>query len=185
MRSNMMAIASVLTCLLAATAGAESRPRRPAGTVALTAGSLSGSGPALVKKVRKASAARAVFVEDEDDKGWRVHYALAVPHALPSSEITLKLSDVSRPRQPKQPVCAFHKIIYSEAAVTRGSFLLTRDEVLSPNAQLLLEIESDGELIARQTFQIRGEVVAGARTIDFSEDDGGEDEVAEVRNRRR
>lgn len=190
MRTNRIATASVLMCLLVTVAQAGPRAKRETGAVALTTAALAGGGAELVKKVQKAKAATPVFQESAEDKGWRVHYSLAVPHALPSSEITLKVSDVTQPRRPKQPVCSFHKVVYSEAAVTRGNFLLTRDEVLSPNAQLLLEIESDGQVIARQTFQIRGEGGGRTKTISFAEDEESDDEdegerTADVRNRRR
>lgn len=183
MASKSIAVA-VLSCLIASTAGADPRPKRPAGTVALTTAALSGRGPALLQMVRKASAAPAVF---SDNDGWRVFYALAVPHALPSSEITIKVSDVSQPKQPKQPLCTRHKVIYSDAEVTRGQLLLTRDEVSSPNAKLLLEIESDGELIARQTFFIKGKAAASPASIDFSAEEAvaDDDDGGQVANRRK
>lgn len=182
MASNTVSIASVMTCLLVTAASAGPKPKAPAGTVALTTASISGRGPELVAKVKKACKSNTVFA---DQDGWRVHYALAVPKALPSAEITIKISDISQPREP-QPVATLHKVVYSEAEVTRGNFRLTRDEVISPNAKLLVEIESDGELLAKQTFFIQGKVEARPKSIDFSEDeavaDNGEPEVT---NRRR
>jgi hypothetical protein len=146
------------------------KPAAATAAIALTAVSISGSGPALVAKVKRASKANAVF--RDRDGAWQIHYALAVPRSLPASEITLKISDVTGD---KQPICTRHKIIYSEAVVSRGQFVLTRDEVVSPNAKLLLEIESDGEPVARQTFFIQG-AAAGTGPIEFSSDEANADD---------
>lgn len=168
-----------IIAMLVAPTRADRRPKAAA-TVALTTSSISGTGPALVKKVKKASASRAVFFAGED--GWNVHYALAVPSALPASEITLKISDISRG---KQPICTRHKFIYNASPVTRGQFTLTRDDVVSPNAKLLLEIESDGEPIARQTFFIQGKVATGPAIVDFSEEEADGDDEMDVASKRR
>jgi hypothetical protein len=135
--------------------------------LALTPSSLSGSGPSLIKKVKAADAARVVFYEQDGE--WTVHYAIALASPLSVPELDLKISDVSRT---KQPVATRHKIVYSDAAVVRGSFRLTRDEVLSVNAKLLLEIESDGEAVAKRTFFIQSKSgVTGTRKIDFTADE--------------
>ena len=136
--------------------------------LALTPASLAGSGPSLVKKVKAADSDR-VRIFDQDGE-WTVHYAIALTSPLPVPELDLKISDVSRT---KQPVGTRHKIVYSDATVVRGSFKLTRDEVLSVNAKLLLEIESDGEPVAKRTFFIQSKsgVATGTRKLDFSEDE--------------
>jgi hypothetical protein len=160
--------------------------KKSASVVALTSTSLSGSGPGLVKKV-KAAGGRRVLIYDQDGE-WTVHYAIALASPLAASELDLKISDVSRS---KQTIATRHKIVYSDAAVVRGSFQLTRDEVLSVNAKLLLEIASDGEPIANRTFFIQSKTAGtGARTIDFTDDeavasdtDDGEDD-ARVNKRR-
>jgi len=182
MFSKASVVAGALACFLASTASAGPRSKRPKGVVALTKASLSGKGPALLKKVRKASTGRAVFF---DKDGWRIYYALAAPHSLSSSELTIRISDVSFPRQPKQPVLTRHKLIYSQSPVMKGQFLLTRDDVPSPNARLLIEIESDGVLVAQRTFFIQGKVDNGPRSVDFSEEEANaSDDEPEVANRR-
>lgn len=148
----------------------------PSAPLALTAASLPGTGTALVKKVKRASGGRAVFYDH--DGTWVVHYALVLTRPLPSAELTLKISDVTRA---KQALGTRHKIIYSEAAVARGSFTLTRDEVVSPNAKLMLEIESDGGSVARRTFFIQGKASrpSGPGKLEFSEADAeaGDDQL--------
>ena len=99
---------------------------------------------------------------------------------MPVPELDLKISDVSRA---KQPVATRHKIVYSDAAVVRGSFKLTRDEVLSANAKLLLEIESDGEPLAKRTFfiQTRSGAATGTKKIDFTAEEASASDAADSR----
>jgi len=157
-----------IVMLSTAVAIADAGPARTSSNVlALTPASLSGSGPSLLKKVKAADASRVLFYEQDGE--WTVHYAIALASPLPVPELDLKISDVSRT---KQRVATRHKIVYSDAAVVRGSFTLTRDEVLSVNAKLLLEIESDGEPVAKRTFFIQGKTGApGTRKIDFTADE--------------
>ena len=143
-------------------------PKKPTNVVALTTTSLRGTGPDLLKKVKTADPGRVLFYDQDGE--WTVHYAIALTSPLPVPEIDLKISDVSRT---KQSLGTRHKIVYTDANVVRGSFKLTRDEVLSPNAKLLLEIESDGEPIVKRTFFIQSKVGAstGTKTLDFSGDE--------------
>ena len=163
-----MTIRLAIVLLSTAVAIADAGPARKPNALALTPASLSGSGPSLLKKVKAADGRPVLF--HEQDGEWTVHYAIALTSPLPVPELDLKISDVSRA---KQSVGTRHKIVYSDAAVIRGSFKLTRDEVLSVNAKLLLEIESDGELLAKRTFfiQSRSGAVTGTRKIDFTADD--------------
>ncbi|MDQ3338332.1 MAG: hypothetical protein M4D80_24465 [Myxococcota bacterium] len=160
-----LAIVLLSTAVAIADAGPA---KKSANVLALTPASLSGSGPSLLKKV-KAADSRPVLIYEQDGE-WTVHYAIALTSPLPVPELDLKISDVSRT---KQPVGTRHKIVYSDAAVVRGSFKLTRDEVLSVNAKLLLEIASDGELLAKRTFFIQSKsgAVTGAKQIDFTADE--------------
>jgi hypothetical protein len=145
--------------------------------VALTPVSLSGSGPTLLKKVKAAHGGRVLFYERDGE--WTVHYAVALASPLPVPELDLKISDVSRA---KQPVASRHKIVYSDAAVVRGSFKLSRDEVLSVNAKLLLEIASDGEPVAKRTFFIQSKRGAtGTRTLDFTAEEASAADSADTR----
>lgn len=150
--------------------------KKTANVLALTSASLSGAGPSLVKKVKAADAGR-VLIYDQDGE-WTVHYAIALARPLPAPELELKISDVSRS---KKTVGTRHKIVYTDAAVVRGTFKLTRDEVLSPNSKLLLEIESDGEPVATRSFfiQTKGAVAStsGTKTIEFTGDEAADDSV--------
>ena len=151
--------------LLSAVAIAGAGPAKKSATVlALTPTALSGSGPSLLKKVKGADAGRVLFYEQDGE--WTVHYAIALAGPLPTPELDLKIADVSRA---KQPIATRHKIVYSDALVVRGSFKLTRGEVLAVNAKLLLEIESDGEPVAKRTFFIQSKAgPAGTKKIDFT-----------------
>lgn len=142
--------------------------KKTAHVLALTPASLSGSGPSLLKKVKAADPGRVLFYEQDGE--WTVHYAIALARPLPSPELELKISDVSRT---KQPVGTRHKIVYTDAAVVRGAFTLTREELLSPNAKLLLEIESDGIPVVNRAFfiQTKGAAVAGTKKIEFTGDE--------------
>ena len=147
-----------------------------ANVLALTPASLSGSGPSLLKKVKAADRARVMIYEQNGE--WTVHYAIALASPLPVPELDLKIFDVSRT---KQHVASRHKIVYSDAAVVRGSFKLTRDEVLSVNAKLLLEIESDGGPVAKQTFFIQSKNGApSTRKIDFTADEASTADTVET-----
>jgi hypothetical protein len=119
----------------------------------------------LLKKVKAADAGRVLIYEQDGE--WTVHYAIALSSPLDVPELDLKISDVSRA---KQTIATRHKICYSDAAVVRGSFKLTRDEVLSVNSKLLLEIANDGEPLAKRTFFIQSKTggTSGTKTIDFS-----------------
>ncbi|MBA3394387.1 MAG: hypothetical protein H0T89_17205 [Deltaproteobacteria bacterium] len=165
-----------IVLLSTAVATVEAGPaKKPVNVLALTPASLSGSGPSLVKKVKAADAGRVLIYEQDGE--WTVHYAIALASPLQVPELDLKISDVSRT---KQTVGTRHKMVYSDAAVVRGSFKLTRDEVLSVNAKLLLEIASDGEPLAKRTFFIQSKSVSatGTRQIDFSADEAsGSDTV--------
>lgn len=144
--------------------------------LALTPASLNGSGPALLKKVKAANSGRVLFYDQDGE--WTVHYAIALTSPLPSPEIDLKISDVSRT---KQSVGTRHKIVYTDANVVRGSFKLTRDEVLSPNAKLLLEIDSGGEPIVKRTFFIQSKTAAvtGTKKLAFTADEASGADAAE------
>jgi hypothetical protein len=174
-----------MTCKLAivllstAVAIADAGPaKKSANVLALTPASLSGSGPSLLKKVKAAGAGRVLLYEQDGE--WTVHYAIALASPLLVPELDLKISDVSRT---KQPVASRHKIVYSDAAVVRGSFKLTRDEVLSVNAKLLLEIESDGKPLANRTFFIQSKNgVTGTRKIDFTADEASAPDTADSAN---
>ncbi|HEU0031348.1 MAG TPA: hypothetical protein VFQ53_11995 [Kofleriaceae bacterium] len=155
-----------LVMLSAAVAIADAGPaKKPTSSLALTPTSLGGTGPALIKKVKAADSSRALFLEQDGE--WTIHYAIALAAPLPVPELDLKISDVSRA---KQPIATRHKIVYADAAVVRGSFKLTRDEVLSANAKLVLEIESDRELVAKRTFFIKGKAGATGK-IEFTDDE--------------
>ncbi|MBA3457830.1 MAG: hypothetical protein H0T42_32405 [Deltaproteobacteria bacterium] len=169
-----MSIKLAILMLSSAAAIADAGPaKKTANILALTPASLSGSGPTLLKKVKAADAGRVLF--HEQDGEWTVHYAIALTSPLPVPELDLKISDVSRS---KQPVGTRHKIVYTDAGVVRGSFKLTRDEVLSVNAKLMLEIESDGEPLAKRTFFIQSKNAGptGPRKIDFTADQAAGDD---------
>jgi hypothetical protein len=169
-----LAIVMLSTAIAIADAGPA---KKSANVLALTPVSLSGSGPALVKKVKAADVGRVLF--HEQDGEWTVHYSIALAGPLSVPELDLKISDVSRA---KQQVATRHKIVYSDATVVRGSFKLTRDEVLSVNAKLLLEIESDGEPVAKRTFFIQSKSggTTGSRKIDFTADEASASDTADV-----
>ncbi len=153
-------------------------PKKVANVLALTPTSLSGTGPSLLKKVKSADPGRVLFYEQDGE--WTVYYAIALARPLPAPELELKISDVSRT---KQPVGTRHKIVYADAAVVRGNFKLTREEVLAPNAKLLLEIESDGVPVVNRTFfiQTRGAATgATTKTIAFTGDEAAGDDVVET-----
>ena len=157
-----LAIVMVSTAVAIADAGPAKK-----NVLALTPASLTGSGPTLLKKVKAADAGRVAFYEQGGE--WTVHYAIALASPLVVPELDLKIADVTRT---KQSIATRHKIVYSDAAVVRGSFRLTRDDVLSVNAKLELEIHSDGELLAKRTFFIQSKSgVSGTRKIDFTADE--------------
>jgi hypothetical protein len=164
-----MSFKLALVLLSTAVAIADAGPaRKSTNVLALTPAVLSGSGPSLLKKVKAADAGRVLFYEQDGE--WTVHYAIALTSPLPVPELDLKIFDVSGT---KQSLGRRHKIVFSDAAVVRGSFKLTRDEVLSVNAKLLLEIESDGEPLAKRTFfiQTKGAAATGTRKVDFTADE--------------
>ena len=173
-----MTVKLAIVFLSAAVAIADAGPKKSPSVLALTPASLSGSGPSLLKKV-KAADARPVLIYEQDGE-WTVHYAIALASPLSVPELDLKISDVSRT---KQAVGTRHKIVYSDATVVRGSFKLTREEVLSVNAKLMLEIESDGELLAKRTFfiQSKSAVATGPRKIDFSADEASASDTVDSR----
>jgi hypothetical protein len=167
-------LATVL--LLTAVAIADAGPaKKSANALALTPASLSGSGAGLLKKVKAADAGRAMFYEQDGE--WTVYYAVALTSPLPAPELDLKISDVSRT---KQPIATRHKIVFSEGGVVRGSFKLTRDDVLSVNAKLMLEIESDGEPVAKRTFFIQSKGARGASKIDFTADEAAASDTVDA-----
>ncbi len=169
-----MTLKLAIVMLSSAVAIADAGPAKKGSNVlALTSASLSGSGPSLLKKVKAADAGRVLFYEQDGE--WTVHYAIALSSPLPVPELDLKISDVSRT---KQPVGTRHKIVYSDAEVIRGTFKLTRDEVLSVNAKLLLEIESDGAPLAKRTFFIQSKsgAVASTKKIEFTADQAAADD---------
>lgn len=176
--------ALLLVTLTSATAFAGPKAKS---TLALTPASIAGNGAELVKKVKRAdtSAKPAVFHECEGQ--WTVHYAVALVVPVPSAELTLKITDVSRASDP-EPVATRRKFVYSDAAVARGMFKLDHDDVASPNAKLLLEIESDGVAITKQTFYIQGPSRATAGAIAFTAEEAASDddvEADDVKNKRR
>ena len=162
--------------LSSAVAIADAAPKKPANILALTPSSLSGSGPTLLKKVKAADPARALFYDQDGE--WTVYYAIALTSPLPAPEIDLKISDVSRT---KQSVGRRHKIVYTDADVVRGSFKLTREEVLSPNAKLLLEIESDGVPVVQRAFFIKtkGDGTSSNK-IEFTSDEAAADDTVDA-----
>lgn len=171
--TTVMLIALVLG-LGAAPARAGSR-KVGGGQVALAASSLgSGHDPALVKKVKKASHGRAVF--HEKDGAWKIHYAVALAGKLPSAELTLRISDVSRG---KKFVGTRDKMVFDDRPVIGGSFSLARDEVFDPNAKLLVEIESGGVLVASRVFYIQGKAEQLTGEVAFGADEGTTDEPDE------
>jgi hypothetical protein len=183
MSSVMMIRTTVilLACALAV-APAVAAPKAKTSTLAISSASITGKGPELVRKVKRASAKSAVV--HECDGAWTVHYAVALAAPVPSAELTLRISDVTAA---KEPIATRRKIIYSEAVVARGMLKLDRDDVRSANAKLLLEIESDGVAIARQTFFIQGSAQAAQVPINFTADEAAsDDEVAaeDVRSKR-
>jgi hypothetical protein len=175
-----LAIVTLSTAFAIADAGPA---KKPANALALTPTSLRGSGPSLIKKVKAADASRVLIYEHDGE--WTVHYAIALAGPLAVPELDLKIADVSRT---KQPIATRHKIVYSDAAVVRGSFTLTRDDVLSVNAKLLLEVESDGELLAKKPFFIQSKSAAtGIKKVDFTADEASASESvdADIATKRR
>lgn len=153
--------------------------------LALTSTSITGSGAELVKKVKRASAPAKAAVFHECDGAWTVNYAVALAVTIPSAELTLKITDVSGAE--RETVAVRRKFVYSDAAVARGVIKLDHDEVVSPNAKLLLEIESDGVAIAKQTFFIQGAARTAKPIVFSAEEAASGDEVAvdDVRSKRR
>jgi len=148
--------------------------KAPLSALALTPVLLTGTGTALIKKVNASKAGRVVF--DDHDGGWVVNYAIALASPLRSAELDLKISDVSRT---KQKVSTRHKLVYGDAPVVRGSFRLGRDEVLCPNAKLLVEIEDEGVTVAKREFFIRSKVAdTSSKVVEFSSAEAeGDDDV--------
>lgn len=166
-----------LVLLSSAVAISDAGPAKKAANVlALTPTSLSGAGPTLIKKVKTANPGRVLFYDQDGE--WTVHYSIALSQPLPTPELELKISDVTKI---KQSIAARHKIVYTDAAVIRGSFKLTRDEVLSPNAKLLLEIESDGVPIVSRTFFIQTKNTAsGTKKIEFTSDEASASDSMDI-----
>ena len=171
----------LLACAFAAApAAAGSKAKKS--TLAVSSASITGKGPELVRNVKRASAKPAVLRESEGT--WTIHYAVALAAPVPSAELTLRISDVTAA---KEPIATRRKIVYSEAVVARGMLTLDRDDVLSSNARLLLEIESDGVAIAKQTFFIQGPAQGAQGTVNFTADEASSDDeidAEDVRSKR-
>jgi len=178
----MLRTALLVIVCAAGTAAAGPKPS----SVALTSSSIAGNGAELVKKVKRASASAKPAVFHECDGQWTLHYAVALASSVPSAELTLRITDLSSSREGEQ-IATRRKYVYSDAAVARGMIKLDRDEVMSPNAKLLLEIESDGVAIAKQTFFIQGNAGASSGAIAFTAEEAAADDdvaAADIKNKR-
>jgi len=130
------------------------------GKVALSKEALPGKkgekayGLALAKRAR----GRAVFWEDPKSKSWKIHYAAVVKR--PVLDATITVFDISKG---KKLVATRDKMLYKESRIVSGSIALSRDQVFSPNARLLMVVETGGRVAAQRMFYIQGknEVLSG------------------------
>jgi hypothetical protein len=130
-----------------------------------------GTRPYLAQ-LRRSSAGRAVFREDEKTGEWTIHYAAVA--ARPLQIVRVKVYDISRgPRL----VGSHDQVLYKRSRILAGTLKLARDQIFSPNARLRIVFETlGGRLLAHRPFYIQGREVVQHRkrvtSLDFTDGDG-------------
>ena len=141
---------------------------RLTGKVALSKEALPGKkgerayGQALAKRAR----GRAVFWEDPKSKSWKIHYAAVVKR--PVLDATITVFDISKG---KKLVATRDKMLYKESRIVSGSIALSREQVFSPNARLLMVVETGGRVVAQRMFYIQGKNEKLSGQVSFDPED--------------
>jgi hypothetical protein len=103
-------------------------------------------GQALARRAR----GRAVFWEDPKSKSWKIHYAAVVKR--PVLDATITVFDISKG---KKLVATRDKMLYKQSRIVSGSIALSRDQVFSPNARLLMVVETGGRVVVVRPGVVR------------------------------
>jgi hypothetical protein len=119
-------------------------------------------GQALAKRAR----GRAVFWEDPKSKSWKIHYAAVVKR--PVLDATITVFDISKG---KKLVATRDKMLYKQSRIVSGSIALSRDQVFSPNARLLMVVETGGRVVAQRMFYIQGKNEKLSGQVSFDPED--------------
>jgi hypothetical protein len=119
-------------------------------------------GQALARRAR----GRAVFWEDPKSKSWKIHYAAVVKR--PVLDATITVFDISKG---KKLVATRDKMLYKQSRIVSGSIALSRDQVFSPNARLLMVVETGGRVVAQRMFYIQGKNEKLSGQVSFDPED--------------
>lgn len=133
---------------------ARTRARALAGKVSLRRAALPGrKGTATyLDQLKRSSAGRAVFREDQKTGEWTIHYAAVA--ARPLQIVRVKIYDISRGTR---LVGSHDQMLYKRSRILAGTLKLARDRIFSPNARLRIVFETlGGRLVAHRPFYIQG-----------------------------
>jgi len=153
---------------------ARTREQALAGKVSLRHAALPGrkGTPAYLAQLRRSSAGRAIFREDEKTGEWTIHYAAVA--ARPMQIVRVKIYDISRGAR---LLGSHDQVLYRRSRILAGTLKLAREQIFSPNARLRIVFETlGGRVLAHRPFYIQGHQPVQHRkrvtSLDFT--DGGD-----------
>lgn len=177
--SRALIVVTFVCSLVAIAPAVQARGREQAlvGKVSLRRAALPGrkGTAAYLAQLRRSSAGRAIFREDERTGEWTIHYAAVA--ARPVHAVRVVIYDISRGAR---LLGSHDQILYKRSRILAGTLKLARDQIFSPNARLRIVFETlGGRMLAHRPFYIQGRELVHRRkrltSVDFS-GGGGRDE---------
>jgi hypothetical protein len=137
---------------------------------------------AYIAKLRHQS--KKNFKEDKENHQWKINFAAFFRHPLNDIELKVKIYDLSSGHQ--EFMASFDQYLDERGQKSFISSMILQRKQFGVNKQLLITLESHGNVLASGRFRILGEAEHHSGKVDFSDDDsqgGGGDEDDQARDR--
>jgi hypothetical protein len=118
-------------------------------------------------KLRKQS--KTKFMEDKENKQWKIHFAAFFKKPLNDLEVTIKIYDVTEKQ--KRLVVAFEQYLDRRNQNEIISHVKLDRQKFGVNRKLLIVVENRNHTLAQGTFQILGEAEKYSGKVEFTEEE--------------
>jgi len=122
---------------------------------------------AYIAKLRKQS--KTNFKEDRENHQWKINFAAFFRHPLNDVELKVRIYDLSG--GDKQFLAAFDQYLDERGQKSFISSMILKRSQFGVNKQLMITLESHGNVLAAGRFRILGEAEHHSGKVDFSDED--------------
>lgn len=120
-----------------------------------------------IKKLKKLKTSK--FLENKENKSWKIYYAAFFRRPLNDLEVTVKLYDVTNGR--KKLINSYEQYLSSRGEKSVISYITIERQHFGVNKQILMVMESRRYVLAMGRFYILGEAEKFSGEVDFTEDE--------------